>query len=229
MRRLLLLATCGLGLFGSLAAQASAGTVEGTVTPIKWAQEVEVCAAGVELTAPCAVPKMDGTYSFPGLEGPIKLEFIPTYRSGLLTQYYDHKSSLGEAVIIDVPPIGEPIRGIDGDLVEGGAVTGTVTSLGALVPLSGVEVCAVSVGSSSAKSCEETDAGGAYEVHSLQGGNYRIVFRGRGATAQYEPSSTPSISVTAGATTAGVDATLTRERKSEASSVPRPEAHGSRA
>jgi hypothetical protein len=186
MRRPLVLALCCLALCGTMVARAAAGTVEGTVLPLSAAQEVEVCVAKNPPGELCAVPKADGSYVFSGLEGPTKIEFVPTYRSRMLTQFYDHKSTLAEAELIGVPGVGS-VKGIDADLIEGGTITGTVTAASTGDPLSEVEVCAVSAVSPSLKSCDQTGAGGGYELHSLPTGYYKVGFHGRGMSAGYAP------------------------------------------
>lgn len=219
MRRLLCLSIVGLAFFGLLDSPALAATVKGTVTPAAWAQEVEVCAIGTQPYEWCAVPGPDGRYTYPGVEGTVTFEFIPTYRSRLLTQYYDHKSNLEEARYIEVGKE-EVEEGINADLTAGGSVTGTVTAAVGGAPLAEVEVCAVSVPSPAVptmKSCEETDAAGDYELHSLPGAHYTVGFWGHGASAGYQPSyyenqssvlqATP-ILVTAGEATTGIDAAL---------------------
>jgi hypothetical protein len=209
MRRSLVLALCSFALSGAMVAHASAGTVEGTVTPVIWAQEVEVCLVQEASGRSCVVPGGSGSYAFPGLEGNIKLEFDPTYRSRMLTQFYNGKSTLAEAKFISVPHEGTLI-GINANLVEGGVVAGQVTAAVGGEPLSEVEVCAVSVAASPVKSCSETDVNGEYELHSLPTGNYRVGSVGRGASAEYAPwyynggstlAQAAPVLVTAGATT----------------------------
>jgi len=204
----MLLLLCGALLWCGLVAPASAGTVEGTVRPLEWAQEVEVCVAEIPPGEFCVVPAPEGTYAIPGLEGKMKFEFVPTVRSRLLTQYYDHKDALAAASWIEVGEIGV-VEGVDADLLEGGVIAGTVTAEAGGTPLSEVEVCAVSLGGPAVKSCGESDAGGKYEVHSLPTGSYRVGFRGHGASAEYEPSSVPSASVSAGETRE-IDGTLAK-------------------
>lgn len=209
MRRLVLFVACALTLVTPAAAMAAAGTVEGTVTPAEWAQEVEVCVAEASHpTESCVVPAADGSYSFHGFPSGMKIEFIPTYRSRLLPQYYDHKSRFSEATAIGVAE-GSVVTGIDADLVEGGAIMGTVSAADAGgTPLAEVEVCAVSSATPTMKSCGETDAVGDYELHSLPTGSYRVGFSGSGASAEYEALRRQAVSVTAGSTTEGVDASL---------------------
>ncbi len=199
------------------AAEAAPGTVAGTVKPVEWAQEVEVCVAETPPSETCTVPKADGTYLMEVPLGEIQIEFVPSYRSRLLTQYYNHQSALANAAKIALTA-GQPnATGIDADLIEGGAIEGTVTAAGTGLPLAEVEVCAVSA--VPIRRCEETDASGAYAIHSLPGGTYTVAFRGRGGSAGYAPSyydgkqtlaqATP-LQVSATVTKAGIDAVLER-------------------
>jgi hypothetical protein len=217
MRRQLLLVLCSLALFGSMIAEAAAGTVEGAVLPLSAAQEVEVCVAENPPGERCAIPTADGSYVFAGLEGAMKIEFVPTYRSRMLTQFYNHKGSFAEAELITVPHEGS-VRGIDADLAEGGVVTGTVTAASMGDPLPEVEACAVSAVTPSLKSCDQTGLDGRYELHSLPTGYYRVGFHGQGSSGGYAPwyydggsalaQATPTL-VTAGATTT-IEPALTR-------------------
>jgi hypothetical protein len=214
----LIILGCAFLAFGASAPRAFAGTVEGTVTPIEWAQEVEVCIAEVVPGERCVVPGADGTYAFGGLEGEMKFEFVPTYRSRMLTQFYNHKSTIAEATFVTVGREGT-IKGIDADLVEGGAIKGAVTAEVGGNPLSEVEVCAISTGALTVKSCDETDSLGGYELHSLPTGPYKVGFWGHGQSAEYAPSyyngqsslalSTP-VAAVAGETVSEIDATLAK-------------------
>jgi Carboxypeptidase regulatory-like domain len=213
MRRLVLIAICGIvltGLLGTAADAMALGAIDGAVSPLSAAQEVEVCVVlEGKPSEVCATPGPIGAYVLvvpEGLES-VKLAFIPTYRSRLLTQFYDHAENLSEATSIGAPDEGA-VTGIDADLVEGGAITGTVITADEGSPLEEVEVCAVSLDSPTIKSCDDTDASGEYELHSLLTGSYQVTFNGEGKSGGYESWSHPTVSVTAGYTAAGIDATL---------------------
>jgi hypothetical protein len=213
MKRLVCLAICAWALFGVLESQAPAAIVKGTVTPTKWAQEVEVCAFfRAQLSEQCAVPKADGSYSYAGIVGSVTFEFIPTYRSGLLTQYYDHKDSLLEASYLEFEP-NEVQEGINADLTEGGRITGVVTTKVGGAQLAEIEVCAVSISlPTTVKSCEETDSGGEYDLHSLPTGFYVVRFNGQGRSGGYQPAfyeDRSPLAVTAGQVKTGIDVALT--------------------
>lgn len=203
MRRLILALCLGCALL--VPARAGAASVEGTVTPTVWAPEVEVCLAGTER---CAVPGVNGQYRLDSLpEGLVLIEFVPSFRSRLLTQYYLNEAQLSKATPILLVE-GEERKGIDADLIEGGAISGTVTAAGGR-PLAEVEACARSHEGAVVKVCGETDSSGEYEIHSLPTGSYAVGFWGGGSSAAFEPSFHPAVAVTAGLLTAGVDATLT--------------------
>jgi hypothetical protein len=212
MRRLALLLVCGsalVGLLGPVEAEAATtGVVEGTVTPLAWAQEVEVCVVERQPSEICVAPGADGSYVLHEVPfGGVQIEFVPSFRSRLLRQYYDGVSKLSEARTIVLTPTSPTVERIDAGLIEGGAIEGTVTAAAGGSPLSEVEVCAVSVESVTVKSCGETDTTG-YELHSLPSGTYRVGFWGIGTSAVYEPWSHQPVGVAAGNTTVGVNATL---------------------
>jgi hypothetical protein len=210
MRRLIIVAACALALVAPAAAQAATGTVEGTVTPLEWAQEVEVCVVEALPSETCAEPTANGSYAlFEVPLGGARIEFVPSFRSRLLTQFYKGVSRLSEAQTVVFSPEVRVVKGIDAALVEGGAITGTVTAAVGGAPLPEVEVCAVSSGTAPVKSCGVTDAAGDYELHSLPTGSYGVGFSGSGASAEYEPSRRQGVGVSAGGTTPGVDASLT--------------------
>jgi Carboxypeptidase regulatory-like domain len=215
MRRLALLLVCGsaiiLGLLGPVRAEAATGYVEGTVTPIESAPEVEVCVVESQPSEICAAPAADGAYVLREVPfGGARIEFVPSFRSRLLRQYYDEVGKLSEARTVVLSALEPTAKGIDADLLEGGAIEGIVTAAGGGAPLSQVEVCAVSVGSPTVKSCGETDAGGEYELHSLTNGTYRVEFLGAGPSAEYQPSSHPAVGVAAGQTTTNVNGSLAK-------------------
>lgn len=204
-------------LLAPAGAGAAVGTVSGTVEPLQSAPEVEVCLIEGRPSETCTAPGADGSYSLEVPLGEVQIEFIPSIRSHLLVQYYDHQSSLQEAAKIKLTQQSPEAKGIDADLIEGGAIAGTVTAAGTGLPLAEVEACAISAGAAPIRRCEETDASGAYEVHSLPGATYRVSFRGHGASAGYQASyydgeptlaqATP-VQVSARTTKSGIDAAL---------------------
>jgi carboxypeptidase family protein len=210
-----------------LPALAQAGEVKGTVEPAEWAQEVEVCVVERQPSELCAVPGADGSYVIEEVPfGAVRIEFIPSIRSRLLTQYYDYKSKLSEATLFFITQEKPVAFGIDADLVEGGRIEGAATAAGLGTPLAEVEVCAVSVSVPTVRRCGETDAGGNYELHSLPSGTYSVAFRGKGDSAEYQPqyyeqapalAQAKLITVTAGKATTGIDASLSKGARIEGS------------
>lgn len=227
MRRLVLFAICGCALLAPASAQA--GTVAGTVTPLVWAQEVEVCTVETPPSEHCTSPGADGSYLLPEVPlGQVRIEFVPSFKSGLIKQYYDHKSLPSEATIVVLSKGVPDAHGIDADLVEGGTIEGTATAAAGGAPLAEVETCAVSVGATTTRVCGETDASGEYELHSLPTGTYKVGFWGRGKSADYQPwyfqaksslVEATQIPVMAGAATTGIDATLAKGGRIEGSVV----------
>ncbi len=218
MRRLLLLVA--LGVVGVLppVAEADSGLIEGTVAPAQWAQEVEVCLVEAKPSVTCTVPEAGGHYVLGGLPlGVAYLEFIPSYRSRLATQYYKNSSLLEGATPIILAAKEQAARNINANLVEAGTIEGSATAAVGGEPLSEVEVCAISVAQSSVRSCVETGADGGYELHSLQAGKYKVGFWGRGGNGGLAPqyyqgratfAEAAVVSVVDGTTVAGIDAEL---------------------
>lgn len=225
MRRLLpIVALVLVGLLlpavASAAAGPGVGRVRGTVTPLVIAPEVEVCLVEVPLrpSEVCASPEPDGTYVLTGLpvEIPFKVEFIPSYQSHYAVQYYDHAFRLSEAEAIELRPPFPEAAGIDADLEIGGQIEGMVTAAGA-GPLGEVEVCVLEAEKRVSNGCTDTDEGGAYKLGALSPGTYKLGFWGHGESAEYAPryyveasaiDQGAAISVQAGMTVTGVDASL---------------------
>jgi hypothetical protein len=114
------------------------------------------------------------------------LVFVPTFRSGLLTQYWDHKLYPQEAGPVEFCH-GSVAEDIDADLLEGGRIAGTVVAEEGGGALADVEACAVSTFMPTTKSCDETNSTGRYELIGLMPGRYTVGFWGRGRSAAYAP------------------------------------------
>ncbi len=109
------------------------------------------------------------------------------------------------------------VEGINANLLEGGRITGVVTSRVGGAGLAEVEVCAIPLPPLASKSCDETNASGEYSLRSLPSGLDRVGFWRQGTSAEYESTyyegksslaqATP-VTVTEGHATAGVDAEL---------------------
>ncbi len=184
------------------AADAATGIIEGHVTPVEWAPEIEVCVVEGRPSEICAEPAADGSYTLYEVPlGGARIEFVPSVRSGLLKQYYDEVTELSKATNVVLTP-GESRRGeVNGHLFAAGSITGVVTGAPGGEALPEVEVCAISVGTPPSKGCAETDAAGEYAIHGLPPEKYSVRFTGAGASARYEPSTHAPVSVSVGTTT----------------------------
>ncbi|MGO9488260.1 MAG: carboxypeptidase regulatory-like domain-containing protein [Solirubrobacteraceae bacterium] len=166
------------------------GEIEGKVTiagTSTGASGVLVCAlTAEELAEECAVTEPSGDYT---------IERLPTgsYRVGFAglgvyeTQYYDDKSSFGEAETVGVTAGGPPATAIDAamqPLPPGGAIEGRVTVGETGVPASEVTVCAFDT-SSEEGGCAETDAAGEYTITGLQSDSYVVFFEALGYPFEY--------------------------------------------
>jgi hypothetical protein len=211
MKRLALLLVCGVAFGVPAAAAASEGTVKGTVTPLKWAQETEVCVSEAGPSETCTSPAADGTYSLEDVPFfGAKVEFVPSVRSQLLREYYDEKVNLSQATVIVLTPAKPVIEHVDGHLREGGEIAGSVAAVDGGEPLREVEVCAMPTGQPSLRRCGETDTAGGYEIFGLASDTYTVSFWGSGASAEYEHAQQQAVIVNAGATTSSVDAALAK-------------------
>jgi hypothetical protein len=177
---------------------------------------IEVCAfARQGESVGCATTNANGEYTIAGLaHGEYIVEFYSPIESGLayLTQYYDDKASLSEATPVSVEEGGTKF-GIDATLEEGGQIAGDVTGASTGASLSDVLVCALTR-SARTVGCAVTNISGEYTIPTLPVGQYRVGFDGgkKYITQYYDNrlslSEAETVSVTAGGTTAGIDATM---------------------
>jgi hypothetical protein len=203
------------------AAALAAGSISGNVTAASGGAAitgVEVCAwdTGGSEDFKCAETGADGTYSLTGLSaGSYKVEFWP-FGGDYIFQYYDGKSTWSEATPVTVND-GADTPGIDAALAEGGRITGRVTDAISKVGIGGIVACAGLVGEEAGR-CAEAGANGEYTIHGLVTGTYEVFFFDPGeeeGSGEYLPQTFRAgvrelVSVTAGATTFGVDAALTK-------------------
>jgi hypothetical protein len=218
-----LIAAVGATLLALPAAAAASGTISGRVTPVEVAHETEVCVVEVSISRLCTYPQADGTYAMTGIPlGAIKVEFLPSYRSQYVPQFYNHARTLAEATSITLTAQGSGVGNVDAELEFGGVIEGKVTAAVGGASLAGVEVCAIEAVKKVPNGCGFTNAAGEYHLGALPVGAYKVGFWGHGASAEYAPSyyheastlatATP-ISVNAGAVRAGIDASLAEGAK----------------
>jgi Carboxypeptidase regulatory-like domain len=205
-------------------AAASGQGIEGTVTAPGAAEEVEVCVVEPLPSESCTYPEPDGHYLLNGLApgASYLVEFLPSYRSHYVIQYYKGKPSPEGAQRVPVSP-NSNTSGIDADLEIGGQIEGEASDAEGGGSLSGVEVCAFNATQAPTEAqatiagCTHTDAAGEYRLPTLPPGTYKVRFWGAGESAGYLSayyggtstfSTATTIAVAAGTTTSGVDATL---------------------
>lgn len=137
---------------------------------------IEVCAFSGSLeTEACATTNASGAYEIAGLaEGSYDVRFTEGFEEdrNYAPQYYRDKPSLKEAEAVSVSTGATEAR-IDAALVEGGRITGTVTSASTQAPLEGIAVCAES---EVAFRCATTEANGRYEITALEPAKYIVDF-----------------------------------------------------
>lgn len=206
----------GACLLTPVAAVAATG-LSGTVTGPGALDEVEVCVVEPLPSETCTYPTAAGEYQLLGLDaGTYQVEFLPSYRSHLVAQYYNHKAKLSDAnkVVVNA---GFVTKGVNADLELGGEIEGTARDFLGGVGVEYVEVCALDAVTGTAVGCGHTDATGGYALPAVPPGAYRVGFWGERESADYAPqyyaekasffSATP-VSVGAGETVTGIDAAL---------------------
>jgi 5-hydroxyisourate hydrolase-like protein (transthyretin family) len=169
----------------------------------------------------------NGEYTIGGLpSGSYKVRFTAGYgeiapgeygQLNYATQFYNGKATEAEAEPVSVTA-GSATANIDAEMHVGGKIAGKVVSASGKAAVKGAEVCASPVSKrASPGGCAQTNAAGEYTIPRLATGSYRVRFRagyehpeylvqfysGRERRGESDP-----VSVTAGATTANVDAEL---------------------
>lgn len=192
------------------------GVITGKVTDRSTGAALEgvrVCAALGGFGAGCTETNSAGEYTLAGLEtGGYTLGFEAKFdprENVALSESYDN----GATVPVEA---GNVTSGIDVELATG-QISGTVTSAASKVALAGVKVC-TRVPARFEHECARTDAQGEYTITRVHPGEYDVEFSTAGfdggnyASQYYQGASTSSVAtkvtVTAGATDAGVDAEL---------------------
>jgi hypothetical protein len=193
----------------------------------------------VEAGEGCEFTGSDGTYTLEGIAaGEYVVAFIPGFMapvpSKLARRFYDEADRRGDATPISVAE-GTAYPGIDAQLVVGGQISGRVTEAGSGEPLEGVMACAYEAGSEGALECASSNAHGEYTIARLPTGTYKVEFsaryyeseEGMGGEGEGEPqpeeefatqfykgapslASAASVPVTAGQTTDGIDAQMSK-------------------
>lgn len=155
----------------------------------------------------------NGTYTAQGLPaGSYTVQFEPS-GAGEVAQFYPDASTVEDAQAVNVTE-GEAEEGINAELAAAASITGTVTDATSGQPLAGVEVEATS-SEAGATGSALTGEDGSYTISGLPEGTYTVQFEPSDqehVSVFYEQASSVEtakpVSVTAGATSAGIDAAL---------------------
>jgi hypothetical protein len=160
-----------------------------------------------------------GVYTLANVpEGPTRVGFSSGCgASNYLAEYYNGQPSLATAASVTVTA-GATTAGINAAMVSGGQITGTVTSAAAGTAIAGICVQAYS-GTGAVAAFTQTSASGAYTLNPLPTGAYSVGFldcNGYGYVAEYYNGKATlatgnSVTVTAGATTSGINAAIAAE------------------
>ncbi len=208
---------------GISAALQPGGAMSGVVTDAAGTAVSGVCAAISTTGGQFIVGQgvgANGTWAVGGLAaGTYDVSFQdcgPTSGTGYLTQYYDGSSTQSGATPVTVTA-GQTSTGIDATLQPGGAISGTVSVSGGS-GLGGICVNAMTPGGQFVTGTQSA-TNGTYTLAGLPTGSYDVSFQSCGlasgtgyVTQFYNGSATFSnatpVSVTAGQTSSGIDATL---------------------
>ena len=161
----------------------------------------------------CATTNAGGEYAITGLAtGKYKVKFsAPTYA----LQYYNAAANEKEATPVSVT-VAATTSGINAVLVPSGQITGKVTDAVTKKGIAGATVCAAGTG----EGCGVTNGSGEYTLTALAGGEYQVTFSAAEYISQYyngkaNISEATPVSVIAGKTVTGINASLQPEPKFE--------------
>jgi hypothetical protein len=210
--------TSGIGATLTGAPGNPLGGISGTVTDASSQPIAGIC---VEANGPGgaldeATTQSDGTYAITGLgAGAYTVSFSGGCGSTLnyLEQWYADATTQATATPVTVLA-STAVPGVNATLQQAGVIAGTVTDT-TTFPIAGICVTAYS-GGQSANAVTATD--GTYTISGLNPGSYKVSFSaGCGSVASYQPtwfggaateSASTSVTVTGGATTPAIGASL---------------------
>ena len=192
------------------------GAISGTVTDDNGAplDQVLVCTFSESTaTGSCATTASDGSYTIDLLStaSDHRVEFLDT--TGLHTaEFYDDTIDPNQATLIPVAA-GQTVTGIDASLSLAGQISGTITDTNGN-PIAQITVSAIDTASGNGFSID-TMADGTYTIGGLGTADYQVQFSdfaGVYVNEFYDDADgftqADIVSVTAGQTTSGIDASL---------------------
>jgi hypothetical protein len=212
--------TAGAVTSGINAAMVTYGQITGTVTDnASHAPIAGICVQAYNSGGYADFTRTDasGVYTLSGLAaGHHRVEFASGCgAANYVAQYYSGKSSLASADPVTVTD-GTTTSGINAAMVLYGQITGTVTDRATHGALAGI--CAEALDrNGNVLSMAGTDASGAYTISGVTPGSDRVYFFSECGTRNYVPqyysgksslASSDPVTVTAGATTAGINAAM---------------------
>ena len=158
----------------------------------------------------------DGSYSIGNVRAAdYRVLFLPPAGSGVASEWFDDAANRSLATDITVSP-GQTVAGIDAQLEETGAISGSVTDANGN-PVSGVQVRAFDPGDGFLGfDGTSTASDGSYSIGNIRPADYRVVFvppTGSGLASEWfddaaSRSLATDITVPPGQTVAGIDAEL---------------------
>ncbi len=178
---------------------------------------ISACASDEGVGGSCATTNSGGEYTIQSLpSGTYNVQFSASGcgESGCGQQDYLDQSDGGVAV-----SAGGTTANVNAALAGAGQISGTVTAAAGGATLANIEVCAEGGGLGSLfGNCASTNAGGEYTIPGLSSTSYNVKFFRGNEAGDYLPQwyngkttageATP-VAVTAGSTTANIDAALT--------------------
>lgn len=214
---LCVIATTAFALFATAGSALAAGTIEGEVVDAGTEvgiEGAEVCA--LEFVAEfesCEETDAAGDYAIGDLPNGEYIVVFLAVDQGYATQLYDGASKFADAD--EVPIDDDTVSGVNAKMEKAGKIEGRVTDAAIGAGIGGVEVCAFSA--SALGGCAFTDLAGNYSLGGLATASYEVEFWA--GFLGYEtlffdqktdPDNANLVSVTAPATTAGIDARLSK-------------------
>ena len=186
------------------------GTITGTVTDSSGTGLVGICVSAIPssggLSGPPATTVTGGTYSVTGLAaGTYTVQFYAGSDCPTNTGNYATTSVTSVTVTA-----GGTTANVDATMTASGTITGTVTDSSG-TGLVGICVSAIPSSGGLSGPPATTVTGGTYSITGLASGTYTVDFYATScqfSTGNYATTSVSSVTVTAGGTTANVDATM---------------------